>query len=72
MNAFVIGFVDVNELIIMARVCDVLYIACLLIAECRSILFCFCFCLDFVQLLGIEDEVEASLWVVVFVNGMYD
>lgn len=62
MNAFVIRFVDVNELMIMARVCDVLYIACLLIAECRSILFCFC--LDFVQLLGIEDEVEASLWVV--------
>jgi hypothetical protein len=31
--------------------------------------------LDFVQLLRIEDEVEASLWVVVvvvFVNGMYD
>lgn len=66
MNAFVIRFVDVNELMIMARVCDVLYIACLSLAKCRSILFCFSFsfCLDFVQLLGIEDEVEASLWVV--------
>jgi hypothetical protein len=35
--------------------------------------FCFVFGFsDFVQLLRIEDEVEVSLWVVVFVNGMYD